>query len=125
MKKMVLGVALAPTTSFAKQNKEEEKTIANVSDANISEAVLASIEIEKVEDGRILFKADKLFLSGSPHKCLLESVWMTKRQANTAIWQKPLRYSSCRVFWIQAQLRVPFRPLSHIKRISIVCSQKR
>lgn len=47
---------------------DENSAIANASDANISEAVLASIEIEKAEDGKILFKADKLFLSESLHK---------------------------------------------------------
>ncbi|MEQ3512231.1 zinc-dependent metalloprotease [Pseudoalteromonas sp. BZB3] len=47
---------------------EENTALARASEANISEAVLASVKIEKQEDGKIAFKADKIFLSESLHK---------------------------------------------------------
>lgn len=47
---------------------DESSAIARASDANISEAVLASIKIEKEEEGKIAFKVNKLFLSEALHK---------------------------------------------------------
>ncbi|MCG7497997.1 zinc-dependent metalloprotease [Vibrio sp. Of7-15] len=47
---------------------DQENPISKASDANISEAVLASIKIEKEEQGQIALKVDKLFLSESLHK---------------------------------------------------------
>ncbi|MEM5509235.1 zinc-dependent metalloprotease [Pseudoalteromonas sp. AS71] len=47
---------------------DENSAISKASDANISEAVLASIKIEKEEDGKIAFNVNKLFLSEALHK---------------------------------------------------------
>ncbi|MEL0656859.1 zinc-dependent metalloprotease [Pseudoalteromonas issachenkonii] len=47
---------------------DESSAISKASDANISEAVLASIKIEKEEDGKIAFNVNKLFLSEALHK---------------------------------------------------------
>ena len=47
---------------------DENSAIAKASDANISEAVLASIKIEKQEQGKIAFNVNKLFLSEALHK---------------------------------------------------------
>ena len=47
---------------------DENSALARSADANISEAVLASIKIEKEEDGKIAFNVDKLFLSEALHK---------------------------------------------------------
>ena len=47
---------------------DESSAISKASDANISEAVLASIKIEKEEEGKIAFKVNKLFLSEALHK---------------------------------------------------------
>ena len=47
---------------------DERSAISKASDANISEAVLASIKIEKEEDGKIAFNVNKLFLSEALHK---------------------------------------------------------
>ncbi|GAW94609.1 MULTISPECIES: zinc-dependent metalloprotease [Colwellia] len=47
---------------------DENNPISRAKDANISEAVLASIKIEKVENGKIVLKVDKLFLSEALHK---------------------------------------------------------
>ncbi|USD28395.1 zinc-dependent metalloprotease [Pseudoalteromonas sp. SCSIO 43201] len=60
---------------------DHNSAIANASDANISEAVLASIKIEKAEDDKILFKADKLFLSESLHKV---SPWKRANDKNAS-----------------------------------------
>ncbi|MBH0018300.1 zinc-dependent metalloprotease [Pseudoalteromonas sp. NGC95] len=47
---------------------DQSSAISKASDANISEAVLASIKIEKEEDGKIAFNVNKLFLSEALHK---------------------------------------------------------
>lgn len=47
---------------------DENNPISRAKDANISEAVLASIKIEKAEKGEIAFKVNKLFLSEALHK---------------------------------------------------------
>ncbi|MEJ2912083.1 zinc-dependent metalloprotease [Pseudoalteromonas sp. C12FD-1] len=47
---------------------DQNSAIAKASNANISEAVLASIKIEKEEEGKIAFKVNKLFLSEALHK---------------------------------------------------------
>ena len=47
---------------------DENSAISKASNANISEAVLASIKIEKEEDGKIAFNVNKLFLSEALHK---------------------------------------------------------
>ncbi|QBG37828.1 zinc-dependent metalloprotease [Litorilituus sediminis] len=47
---------------------DENNPISKAKDANISEAVLASLKIEKEEDGQIALKVNKLFLSESLHK---------------------------------------------------------
>ena len=47
---------------------DENSAISKASDANISEAVLASIKIEKEEGGKIAFNVNKLFLSEALHK---------------------------------------------------------
>ncbi|WP_282131774.1 zinc-dependent metalloprotease [Pseudoalteromonas aliena] len=47
---------------------DESSAISKASDANISEAVLASIKIGKEEDGKIAFNVNKLFLSEALHK---------------------------------------------------------
>jgi hypothetical protein len=47
---------------------DENSAIARASEANISEAVLASIDIETEENGQIAFNVDKLFLSEELHK---------------------------------------------------------
>ncbi|AQP99696.1 hypothetical protein B0W48_07755 [Pseudoalteromonas aliena] len=47
---------------------DENSAISKASEANISEAVLASIKIEKEEDGKIAFNVNKLFLSEALHK---------------------------------------------------------
>jgi hypothetical protein len=47
---------------------DESSAIAKAANANISEAVLASIKIEKQEQGKIAFNVNKLFLSEALHK---------------------------------------------------------
>ncbi|WP_462156896.1 zinc-dependent metalloprotease [Pseudoalteromonas sp. GB56] len=47
---------------------DDDSAISRAADANISEAVLASLPIEVEEDGKIAFKVDKLFLSEALHK---------------------------------------------------------
>ncbi|MBE0360903.1 MULTISPECIES: zinc-dependent metalloprotease [Pseudoalteromonas] len=47
---------------------DENSAISKASEANISKAVLASIKIEKEEDGKIAFNVNKLFLSEALHK---------------------------------------------------------
>ncbi|MCF6458323.1 zinc-dependent metalloprotease [Pseudoalteromonas sp. MMG024] len=47
---------------------DPNNAIAKASDANISEAVLASLKIEKEEDGKFALKVDKLFKSEALHK---------------------------------------------------------
>ncbi|TMO01338.1 zinc-dependent metalloprotease [Pseudoalteromonas sp. S558] len=47
---------------------DENSAISKASEANISEAVLASIKIEKEEDGKIAFNVNQLFLSEALHK---------------------------------------------------------
>jgi len=47
---------------------DQNSAIAKASNANISEAVLASIKIEKEEQGKIAFNVNKLFLSEALHK---------------------------------------------------------
>ncbi|WP_338366049.1 zinc-dependent metalloprotease [uncultured Pseudoalteromonas sp.] len=47
---------------------DQNSAIAKASNANISEAVLASIKIEKEDEGKIAFKVNKLFLSEALHK---------------------------------------------------------
>lgn len=47
---------------------DENNPISRAKDANISEAVLASLKIEKEEDGQIALKVNKLFLSEALHK---------------------------------------------------------
>lgn len=47
---------------------DENSALSRAADANISEAVLASIKIEKQEQNKLLLKADKLFLSEELHK---------------------------------------------------------
>jgi len=46
----------------------ENSALAKASEANISEAVLASMKIEKQEEGKIAFNVNKLFLSEALHK---------------------------------------------------------
>ncbi|WP_105265483.1 zinc-dependent metalloprotease [Pseudoalteromonas sp. T1lg76] len=46
----------------------DDSAIARAAEANISEAVLASLPIEVEEAGKIAFKVDKLFLSEALHK---------------------------------------------------------
>ncbi|MBE0364636.1 hypothetical protein PULV_a2371 [Pseudoalteromonas ulvae UL12] len=58
---------------------DENSAIAKASDANISEAVLASIKIEKAEKGQIAFNVDKLFLSEALHKV---SPWKNPNDKN-------------------------------------------
>ncbi|MCP4985644.1 MAG: DUF5117 domain-containing protein [Colwellia sp.] len=55
-------------TKTARYQFDENNPISRAKDANISEAVLASLKIEKVEDGKIALKVDKLFLSEALHK---------------------------------------------------------
>ncbi|MBU2893596.1 zinc-dependent metalloprotease [Colwellia sp. D2M02] len=47
---------------------DENNPISRAKDANISEAVLASVKIEKEQDGQIALKVNKLFLSEALHK---------------------------------------------------------
>ncbi|MBQ4832069.1 zinc-dependent metalloprotease [Pseudoalteromonas sp. MMG010] len=47
---------------------DSNSAMAKSANANISEAVLASIKIEKEEEGKIAFNVDKLFLSEALHK---------------------------------------------------------
>ncbi|SFD15217.1 hypothetical protein SAMN02745724_03684 [Pseudoalteromonas denitrificans DSM 6059] len=47
---------------------DQNSPISKAQDANISEAVLASIKIEKEEKGQFALKIDKLFLSEALHK---------------------------------------------------------
>ncbi|WP_289096906.1 zinc-dependent metalloprotease [uncultured Pseudoalteromonas sp.] len=60
---------------------DENSALARSADANISEAVLASIKIEKEEDGKIAFKVDKLFLSEALHKV---SPWANPKDKNAS-----------------------------------------
>lgn len=55
-------------TKTSRYQFDENNPISRAKDANISEAVLASLKIEKVEDGQIALKVDKLFLSEALHK---------------------------------------------------------
>jgi len=47
---------------------DEDNALHRASDANISEAVLASVKIKHEEDGRLLLPADDIFLSEALHK---------------------------------------------------------
>ncbi len=47
---------------------DESNAISRAADANISEAVLASLKVEKDEEGKIALKVDKLFKSEALHK---------------------------------------------------------
>ena len=47
---------------------DESNPISRAKEANISEAVLASVKIEKEQDGQIALKVNKLFLSEALHK---------------------------------------------------------
>ncbi|WP_417699052.1 zinc-dependent metalloprotease [Pseudoalteromonas lipolytica] len=58
---------------------DENSALARSADANISEAVLASIKIDKEEDGKIAFDVDKLFLSEALHKV---SPWVNPDDKN-------------------------------------------
>ena len=60
---------------------DESSALARSADANISEAVLASIKIEKEEDGKIAFNVDKLFLSEALHKV---SPWSNPKDKNAS-----------------------------------------
>jgi len=55
-------------TKTSRYQFDENNPLSRAKDANISEAVLASLKIEKVEDGQIALKVDKLFLSEALHK---------------------------------------------------------
>ena len=55
-------------TKTSRYQFDENNPISRAKDANISESVLASLKIEKVEDGQIALKVDKLFLSEALHK---------------------------------------------------------
>jgi len=55
-------------TKTARYQFDENSPISRAKDANISEAVLASVKIEKEEDGEIALKVNKLFLSEALHK---------------------------------------------------------
>ena len=55
-------------TKTSRYQFDEKNPISRAKDANISEAVLASLKIEKEEDGQIALKVDKLFLSEALHK---------------------------------------------------------
>ena len=55
-------------TKTSRYQFDENNPISRAKDANISEAVLASLKIEKIEDGQIALKVDKLFLSEALHK---------------------------------------------------------
>ena len=58
---------------------DENSALSRAADANISEAVLASIKIEKQEQDKLLLKADKLFLSEDLHKV---SPWANPNDPN-------------------------------------------
>ncbi|KGJ91112.1 zinc-dependent metalloprotease [Colwellia psychrerythraea] len=55
-------------TKTSRYQFDENNPLSRAKGANISEAVLASLKIEKVEDGQIALKVDKLFLSEALHK---------------------------------------------------------
>jgi hypothetical protein len=55
-------------TKTSRYQFDENTPLSRAKDANISEAVLASLKIEKIEDGQIALKVDKLFLSEALHK---------------------------------------------------------
>jgi hypothetical protein len=55
-------------TKTSRYQFDKNNPLSRAKDANISEAVLASVKIEKVEDGQIALKVDKLFLSEALHK---------------------------------------------------------
>jgi len=55
-------------TKTARYQFDESNPISRAKDANISEAVLASLKIEKEQDGEIALKVTKLFLSEALHK---------------------------------------------------------
>ena len=55
-------------TKTSRYQFDEKNAISRAKDANISEAVLASLKIEKVENGQIALKVNKLFLSEALHK---------------------------------------------------------
>jgi hypothetical protein len=60
---------------------DENSALARAADANISEAVLASIKIEKEENGKIAFNVDKLFLSEALHKV---SPWVNPKDKDAS-----------------------------------------
>ena len=68
-------------TKTSRYQFDENNPISRAKDANISEAVLASLKIEKVEDGQIALKVDKLFLSEALHKV---SPWARAGDKNAA-----------------------------------------
>ena len=55
-------------TKTARYQFDENNPMSRAKDANISEAVLASLKIEKEHDGEIALKVNKLFLSEALHK---------------------------------------------------------
>jgi len=55
-------------TKTARYQFDENSPLSKAKNANISEAVLASLKIEKEEDGDIALKVNKLFLSEALHK---------------------------------------------------------
>jgi len=57
---------------------DENSALARSADANISEAVLASIKIEKEEGGKIAFNVDKLFLKDKFHGTSGYNVFLIK-----------------------------------------------
>lgn len=56
-------VAINPRFQF-----DEDNALSRASDANISEALLASLPIKEEEEGRLLLSADDLFLTEALHK---------------------------------------------------------
>jgi hypothetical protein len=55
-------------TKTSRYQFDENNPLSRAKEANISEAVLASLKIENVEEGQIALKVDKLFLSEALHK---------------------------------------------------------
>ncbi|PKI12988.1 zinc-dependent metalloprotease [Colwellia sp. 12G3] len=55
-------------TKTSRYQFDAKNPLSRAKDANISEAVLASLKIEKVENGQIALKVDELFLSEALHK---------------------------------------------------------
>ena len=66
-------------TKTSRYQFDESNPISRAKDANISEAVLASLKIEKVEEGKIALKVDKLLLSEALHKV---SPWLRAGDKN-------------------------------------------